>query len=920
MVDSGETSFKLHNAMGYEAVTLGNHDYLMGVKGLDRLLNNMQNQIRFTLLAANIDFNVEINDYITDPGMMLASRSKIDLLNVYHHLKTPSITRKKFPSLNRMIKPSFIKKIGDINICFIGVTSDEKYYKWKFLQENINIDDPVKAAIKETAALKKRGIRCHYTIALTHMLLEKDLLLAKKSKNIDLIIGGHSLNTRLMTHDVVSLNDPEINNNEKNPPILKAGPHASLLGKVLIDIDPKTNKKKIVSQEFIPVKDVDEDQEIKTLVDEAWGKLRAEYGRTVDLDEHLGYFSVGADDDADYIWSSFVAEAIRDITHSDTGINDTHVINNFGSRTKGYFPLSRFDVWSTYPRFFEFENRNGWNIYKITVHGIILKKIINKYLQERPSITFSRLDFNTTKRREKIKVKDISINGKRVRNFDKYTMAVPEGIFEGMKNHIKYTYDSLIPNMNISPLLDKIASKTEFTVFEAMESLLEKHPEVNSCKFHAKSIHMAKENNSPCDESNRVYLMDDDSDAFSIRANLINYEILKEKEGRIDIHYYSIGSDKVTFTELALLRKAARAGVKIRIVIDGLATYPNGDTVDKENSRYIKGILKELTTNGVEIKIHHDPFSKPVKINSRNHNKILKLSQATIIGDRNLRNEHFDTVFSNEKKYIGFDIVVKGDILHKMDTYLEQFWNGPRLQEIKFSNLHDSHEHQGKKILDSIEEDDPLNLFNLEAEDIREGYEELSGKFVKPDYLEWIFDRDNSSKNIKVPSLSGLDKIISAIYKANKTIKIVSPYIVLTNRMKNALAYAMEKNVEVEFITNGFENSMLFLNDLMHAGYIYDRREYCHLGLKMREILEESGRAIHAKVVMIDEKTVFISSNNWNHRSQKYNVEIGIRVDDQEISKKVLNWYQNIPTGPISKNPCPLTMEVVFYKLFKFFL
>ena len=65
MVDSGETSFKLHNAMGYEAVTLGNHDYLMGAKGLDRLLNNMQNQIRFTLLAANIDFNVEINDYVT---------------------------------------------------------------------------------------------------------------------------------------------------------------------------------------------------------------------------------------------------------------------------------------------------------------------------------------------------------------------------------------------------------------------------------------------------------------------------------------------------------------------------------------------------------------------------------------------------------------------------------------------------------------------------------------------------------------------------------------------------------------------------------------------------------------------------------------------------------------------------------------
>ena len=319
------------------------------------------------------------------------------------------------------------------------------------------------------------------------------------------------------------------------------------------------------------------------------------------------------------------------------------------------------------------------------------------------------------------------------------------------------------------------------------KNFCKKHPEVNACKFHAKSIHTIKNENSPCHESNRIYLMNDDTKAFFFRATLIKNETLKQEKGRIDIHYYSIGNDEIAFTELALLRRAAKAGVEIRIVVDGLATYSsNEDKSDKKSGLYIKGILKNLIKNGVTIKTHHDPFIRPAKINSRNHSKILKFSQTVIIGDRNLRNENYNTTFNKGKKYIGFDVIVKGDILHEMETYLEQFWRSPRLQEQTYSHVNNFYEKWGKDTLDRIEEEDSLNLFGLHPEEINEFYEKLNGKFVRADYLEWIFDRDNSSSNIKVKSLSGMDKMISAIYRADKTIKIVAPYMILTNRMKNA--------------------------------------------------------------------------------------------------------------------------------------
>ncbi|MCY4524890.1 MAG: phosphatidylserine/phosphatidylglycerophosphate/cardiolipin synthase family protein, partial [Halobacteriovoraceae bacterium] len=393
-----------------------------------------------------------------------------------------------------------------------------------------------------------------------------------------------------------------------------------------------------------------------------------------------------------------------------------------------------------------------------------------------------------------------------------------------------------------------------------------------------------------------------------------------KKEGSIDVHYYSIGNDRIAHTELGLLRKAAREGVNVRMVIDGLATYSGKKSENKYNSKHIKGILKELVKNGVQIKTHNPPYLMPIKLNNRNHNKILKLSQSVIIGDRNLRHENYDTNANNENSLIGFDIIVKGDILTQMRIYLDQFWESHKLRKERFSGISEHYEKWGRERLDEIEKENFLNLFSSSPKDINDMYNQLNEEFVKPDYLEWIFDRDNNSKNIKIKSLSSMDKIISAIYRARESIKIISPYMVLTNRMKYALKHAMKKNVHVEFASNGTEESMIFLNKIMSAGYIYESKKYCDLGIEMKEIQNNSKKKIHAKVVIIDGRTVFISSNNWNHHSQSFNVEVGVRIDDEIIAQNVLDWYERLPLTPISQGPCLLNIEVILFKLLKFIL
>ena len=62
----------------------------------------------------------------------------------------------------------------------------------------------------------------------------------------------------------------------------------------------------------------------------------------------------------------------------------------------------------------------------------------------------------------------------------------------------------------------------------------------------------------------------------------------------------------------------------------------------------------------------------------------------------------------------------------------------------------------------------------------------------------------------------------------------------------------------MEVVTGGFEDSIFFFNDIMNTGYINECKKCCDMGLEMQKILKESEKAIHAKVVIIDEETVFI--------------------------------------------------------------
>lgn len=403
MAKKGRRSFEMHNKIGYDISVIGNHDYLMGTDDMDAVLNDVKPDFKY--LGAN---------FYADS---------------------------RYKGINKYVQPYHEMTIEGVKVAFLGLTTDEIVFRWRVY--NGGIRKPIKEGIKYDKILKARGNEV--IIGLTHIGTKSDKKLAKKTKNIDLIIGGHS-------HDFLYKPVYVKNKSKKQVPIVQAGAHAKVLGRMIIDID-KSGFKGIKEYELVPVRDVEENTVVADAVDEAIEDLEKQYG--VDhLYEEVGFSHLEAGDDTK-IWNAYTTDAVRESTGSDVSLHTP-------SMGGPYFPVgsvNRYDLYNSHPRWFDFRDDKGWFVYRAQIKGFWIKWIFRAVMNLGIPLTFSGVDFKWKKNMfGKYTVKDLRIKGKKIKSFKNYEMALPEGIVRG--------------GFRISPLVGlllKKAHRTPITVIDALE-------------------------------------------------------------------------------------------------------------------------------------------------------------------------------------------------------------------------------------------------------------------------------------------------------------------------------------------------------------------------------------------------------------------------------------------------------------------
>lgn len=183
----GEVETKALNLMKYDVVTLGNHEFDYGMDIIRRAAENAS----FLIVSSNYDFSA-----------------------------TP---------LKNLIKPYVILKRGGVKIGIIGIDVQPKGLIASANYKGMKYLPPVETA-NNLATKLKNAERCDLVVCLSHLGYTGDLAFAKKTANIDIILGGHS-------HTFMQEPETLINSQGKKVVVFQNGDRGTFVGRLDIELE-----------------------------------------------------------------------------------------------------------------------------------------------------------------------------------------------------------------------------------------------------------------------------------------------------------------------------------------------------------------------------------------------------------------------------------------------------------------------------------------------------------------------------------------------------------------------------------------------------------------------------------------------------------------------------------------------------------
>ncbi len=205
----GELEFKLMSMMKYDASTMGNHDFDNGLEGFLKV----QPHAKFPFLCSNYDFSDTLLEGRTEP---------------YRVFNKGGI------------------KIGvfGLGIKLEGLVGKKQYQETKYL-------DPIEIANHYSTFLRLVK-NCDLVVCLSHLGYEykgetkiSDVVLAQKTRGIDLILGGH-------THTFLDEPKTFLNSEHKEVLVNQVGFAGLMLGRIDFEFDQKKSIKSI-SYSSLPI-------------------------------------------------------------------------------------------------------------------------------------------------------------------------------------------------------------------------------------------------------------------------------------------------------------------------------------------------------------------------------------------------------------------------------------------------------------------------------------------------------------------------------------------------------------------------------------------------------------------------------------------------------------------------------------------
>ena len=428
-------------------------------------------------------------------------------------------------------------------------------------------------------------------------------------------------------------------------------------------------------------------------------------------------------------------------------------------------------------------------------------------------------------------------------------------------------------------------------------------------------------------------------EALSARLRLID-----KAEKTLDLQYYIWDNDKVGALALHALIRAADRGVRVRLLIDD------------NNAKSTEGIFLALAQHpNIEVKLFNpyrfrkyralDMILDLKRINRRMHNKsFIADHQVALIGGRNMTNQYYNV--SDNYQFSDVDVMLVGTAVKDISHSFDEYWNHEyayKVQEVvKQSAHHLSYESLKRQLDEHYERVTVQNYLDLTSNS--QAIDSLMSRDIQLDWVKAEVVKDSPDKiKSKAKKKEHLNfQLIQHLEQPEKNVDLISAYFVPEKKGAKMLTDLAKDGVKVRVLTNSFK-----ANDVavVHAFYGKYRQNLLEHGVQLYEFLPAlnkndldkntedlakkakvsikglSRSSLHAKLMALDEKQVFIGSFNFDPRSAYLNTEIGVLLNspplaqavhttmDENLSKyayklvldanKKITWQRQTPQGPV---------------------
>ena len=298
-------------------------------------------------------------------------------------------------------------------------------------------------------------------------------------------------------------------------------------------------------------------------------------------------------------------------------------------------------------------------------------------------------------------------------------------------------------------------------------------------------------------------------------------EEISGAERFIFLEYFIIEEGTVWNSILEILAKKAKEGVDVRVIYDDVGCV----------SKLPTGYALKLQSMGIKC-TKFNPFVPFVSVimNNRDHRKILVVDGHTAFtGGINLADEYMNIThpFGYWKDTA---VMMRGEAAWSFTCMFLQMW----------------HLIRGK------EED--ISAFRP---DVRYAQKFAGKGFVQP-FSDSPLDDEAVSENV----------YIDIIAAAQKYVYICTPYLVIDDRMKNALTLAAKRGVDVRIITPGIPDKKII--------YRLTRSYYPELLQGGVKIYEYTPGFLHEKAIVSDDRCAVVGTINMDFRSLYLHFECGV--------------------------------------------